>query len=150
LSRIDSPRVSTAFPGISPLFDADTLLQIVLPKLLRMTLVSFVVGRVVLGSVVGALVAAITALMRRSRLRRSGSLSQEDGVSRRSLLRASLWGSFLGTILISLLPIEANPASLIGGPYGAIWFGFMLLIFVPAGATTGAVLGLMAAPCWPT
>ncbi len=36
-------------------------------------------------------------------------------------------------------------ASVIGGPYGAIWFGFMLLIFVPAGATTGAVLGLMAA-----
>ncbi|MDM7937464.1 MAG: WD40 repeat domain-containing protein [Cyanobium sp. CZS 48M] len=122
------------------MFDADTLLQIVLPKLLRMTLVSFVVG-----SVVGALVAASAALIRRSRLRRSGSLSQEDGVSRRSRLRASLWGSFLGTFLIGLLPIEANPASLIGGPYGAIWFGFMLLILVPAGATTGAVLGLMAA-----
>ncbi len=125
---------------MSPLFDADTLLQVVVPKLLRMTLVSFVVG-----SVVGAVVAAIAALIRRSRLRRSGSQPQQDGVSRGSLLWPSLWGSFLGTFLIGLLPIEANPASLIGGPYGALWFGFMLLVFVPAGAITGAVFGLIAA-----
>ncbi|QPN56880.1 WD40 repeat domain-containing protein [Synechococcus sp. CBW1107] len=118
----------------------DTLLQVVVPKLLRMTLVSFVVG-----SVVGAVVSAIADLIRRWRLRRSGSQPQQDGFARGSLLWASLWGSFLGTFLIGLLPIEANPASLIGGPYGALWFGFMLLVFVPAGATTGAVLGLMAA-----
>lgn len=125
---------------MSPLFDAETLLRVVLPKLLRMTLVSFVVG-----SVVGAVVAAIAALIRRSRLSRSGSQPQGDGVSLGSLLWASLWGSFLGTFLIGLLPIEANPASLIGGPYGALWFGFMLLVFVPAGAITGAVFGLIAA-----
>lgn len=125
---------------MSPLIGVDTLLQVVVPKLLRTTLVSIVVG-----SVVGAVVAAIAALIRRWRLRRSGSQPQQDGVARGSLLWASLWGSFLGTFLIGLLPIEANPASLIGGPYGALWFGFMLLVFVPAGATTGAVLGLMAA-----
>ncbi|MCP9927449.1 WD40 repeat domain-containing protein [Cyanobium sp. CH-040] len=98
--------------------DADTLLQLVLPKLLRMTAFSAVVG-----GVVGGMVAAVA----------------------RRPLRPALWGSFVAVFLFGLLPIEANPASLIGGPYAGLWLGFMVLMLVPAAAIAGAVLGLISA-----
>jgi len=104
--------------------DLDTLLQLVLPKLLFMTVLSAVVG-----SVVGAVVAGIVSLLRRSRPRAVGP---------------AVWGSFLGVLLVGLLPIEANPASLIGGPYAGLWFLSMALLFVPVGAVGGALFGILA------
>ncbi|MCP9792289.1 WD40 repeat domain-containing protein [Vulcanococcus limneticus Candia 3F8] len=101
----------------------DTLLRLVLPKLLFMTVLSAVVG-----GVVGAVVAGIVSLLRRSRPRAVGPV----------------WGSFLGVLLVGLLPIEANPASLIGGPYAGLWFLSMALLFVPVGAVGGALLGILA------
>ncbi|MCP9817272.1 hypothetical protein KBY76_11460 [Synechococcus sp. GreenBA-s] len=96
-----------------------------LPKLLRMTVLSALVG-----GVVGAVVGGIAGRLRRSRPRGLGP---------------SLAGSFLGVLLAGLLPIEANPASLIGGPYAGIWFLAMAVLFVPAGALAGAVLGIVVA-----
>ncbi|WP_411876291.1 WD40 repeat domain-containing protein [Vulcanococcus limneticus] len=104
--------------------DLDTLLRLVLPKLLFMTVLSAVVG-----GVVGAVVAGIVSLLRRSR---PGAVGP------------AVWGSFLGVLLVGLLPIEANPASLIGGPYAGLWFLSMALLFVPVGAVGGALLGMLA------
>ncbi len=104
--------------------DLDTLLRLVLPKLLFMTVLSAVVG-----VVVGSVVAGIVSLLRRSRPRAVGP---------------AVWGSFLGVLLVGLLPIEANPASLIGGPYAGLWFLSMALLFVPVGAVGGALLGMLA------
>lgn len=105
--------------------DADTLLQLVLPKLLRMTVLSALVG-----GVVGAVVAGIVALVRRPRRQRVGP---------------AVGGAVLGVLLAGLLPIEANPASLIGGPYAGLWFLAMAVLFVPAAAVGGAALGIVVA-----
>ena len=105
--------------------DADTLLQLVLPKLLRMTVLSALVG-----GAVGAVVGGIAGRLPRFR---------------HGVLGPSLAGSFLGVLLVGLLPIEANPASLIGGPYSGIWFLAMAVLFVPPGALAGAVLGIVVA-----
>lgn len=123
---------------MEPFLDADTLLELVLPKLLRMTVMSAVVG-----GVVGLVVAATAAVLQRSRRRRSGTKAPKAPASTGRLVWSALWGSFLGTFLAGLLPIEANPASLIGGPYAGLWFLFMVLVFVPGGAVGGAVLGIL-------
>lgn len=112
-------------------FSFAALLVLVLPKLLTMTLVSFVVGSVV-GTVVGALA---TLIWRRSQR------GKPTPPSRRWLIKPAIAGSFIGTLLIGTLPIQANPASLVGGPYGALWMVWMGALLVPGGSLLGASLG---------
>ncbi|NCJ07385.1 WD40 repeat domain-containing protein [Synechococcales cyanobacterium C] len=112
-------------------FNLETLLKFVLPKLLTMTLVSFAIG-----SVVGAVVGWLATLIWR-RTQRGKDLSR----SGRWLIKPAIFGSFVGMLLIGMLPIEANPASRIGGPYGGLWFLLMFLILGPLGSISGAILG---------
>ncbi len=112
-------------------FSLGALLTLLLPRLLTMTLGSFVVGSVV-GTVVGALA---TLIWRRSQR------GKPTPPSRRWLIKPSIAGSFLGMLLIGTLPIQANPASLVGGPYGALWMMGMLALLVPSGSLLGAILG---------
>ncbi|HIK13797.1 MAG TPA: WD40 repeat domain-containing protein [Leptolyngbyaceae cyanobacterium M33_DOE_097] len=112
-------------------FNLDTFLELVVPKLLTMTLLSFVVGSAV-GAVVGWLATLIWRRIRRGK----------DPVrSKRGLIKPAIFGSFICTLLLGLLPIEANPASLIGGPYSGIWFLFMFVTLVPASSISGAMIG---------
>jgi hypothetical protein len=112
-------------------FNLETFLKFVVPKLLSMTLVSFVIG-----SVVGAIVGWLATLIWRRSQR-----GQHAGRSGRSLIKPAIFGSFIGMLLIGMLPIEANPASLIGGPYSGLWFMFMFLMLGPLGSVSGAILG---------
>ncbi|MFY8150300.1 MAG: WD40 repeat domain-containing protein [Prochlorococcaceae cyanobacterium] len=93
-----------------------------------MTLISLAVG-----GLVGVLVGGLVLWSRRARPRGEG------------VLRAAVWGSFLGTFLLGLLLVEANPASLIGGPFGGLWLLLQLLLFVPGGSITGAAAGVVLA-----
>ncbi len=125
--------------------DTDTLLQVVAPKLLRMTAASLGVA-----GAVGAGALALTSLRRR-RLRRAGPPAQAGAPREHRPLWPVLWGTWFGVFLIGLLPIEAHPASLIGGPFAGLWGLAMALVLVPAGAVTGIGLGLLLArgphPC---
>ncbi|MCP9850391.1 WD40 repeat domain-containing protein [Cyanobium sp. Morenito 9A2] len=112
-------------------FSAGALLQLVLPRLLTMTLVSFVVG-----SAVGAVVGALATLIGRRAQR-----GQPSPSPRRWLIKPAIAGSFLGMLLIGTLPIQANPASRVGGPYGALWAMVLFALLAPTGALAGAGLG---------
>ncbi|MBE9176197.1 WD40 repeat domain-containing protein [Synechocystis salina LEGE 06155] len=114
-------------------FNLETFMQFVLPKLLTMTLASLVIG-----SVVGAVVGWLATLIWRRRQRAKGQL-----ICRRWLLKPAMFGSFIGMLLIGMLPIEANPASLIGGPYGGIWFYVMFIMLAPLGSISGSILGVV-------
>jgi hypothetical protein len=111
----------------------DAFLKFVLPKLLTMTLISFVIGSVV-GAVVGWLA---TFILRRRQRGKALSLP------RRSLIEPAIFGSFIGMLLIGILPIEANPASLIGGPYSGLWFLMMFVMLAPLGSISGAIVGVI-------
>ncbi|MGB8699939.1 MAG: hypothetical protein WCD18_11030 [Thermosynechococcaceae cyanobacterium] len=108
-------------------------MKFVLPKLLTMTLVSFAIG-----SAVGALVGWLATLIWRRTQR-----GKDPSRSGRSLIKPAILGSFIGMLLIGQLPIAANPASLIGGPYSGIWFMVMFVMLTPLGSISGAILGAM-------
>ncbi|MCM1982973.1 WD40 repeat domain-containing protein [Lyngbya confervoides] len=109
----------------------DFFLNTVLPKLLTMTLVSFVIG-----SVTGAVIGWIVKLIGRRRQRDQDSIQPK-----RWVLTAAMFGSFIGMLLIGMLPIQASPASLIGGPYSGIWLMMMVILLAPTGSILGAVVG---------
>ncbi|UOO10816.1 MULTISPECIES: WD40 repeat domain-containing protein [unclassified Synechocystis] len=108
-------------------------MTLVLPKLLRMTLVSFVIA-----SVVGSVVGWIATLIWRGK--NLSDLSDSPN-PRGWLIKPAIFGSFIGMVLIGLLPIEANPASLVGGPYSGLWFLMMFVFLAPLGSIAGAVIG---------
>jgi hypothetical protein len=109
----------------------DFFFNTVLPRLLTMTLVSFVIG-----SAVGAVVGWIAKLIWRRRQHDKDSVQPM-----RWVVNAAMFGSFIGMLLICMLPILASPASLIGGPYGGIWLMVMLIFLAPTGSILGAVVG---------
>lgn len=121
-------------------FNLDTLLQFVVPKLLTMTLVSFAIGSVV-GAVVGWLA---TLVWRRTQQ------SKDPSRSRRWLINPAIAGSFIGMLLIGMLPIQANPASLVGGPYSGLWFLIMFVMLAPLGSISGAIIGAIIGASPPT
>jgi membrane protein YqaA with SNARE-associated domain len=96
-----------------------------------MTLVSFVFG-----SAVGAVVGWIAKLIGRRQQR-----GQDSVQPKRSVIYAAMFGSFIGMLLICMLPIQANPASLIGGPYSGIWLMILFILLAPIGSILGAVVG---------
>lgn len=112
-------------------WNLNTFMGLVLPKLLAMTLVSFAIG-----SVVGAVVGWLATLIWR---RKQAGIASDN--PRRSLIKPAILGSFIGMLLVGMLPIEANPASLIGGPYSGLWFLMMFVSLAPLGSIFGAILG---------
>lgn len=107
-------------------FNPDFIVDILLPKLLRMTIIGFIIASVV-GGVVG-----LTA--RPKKLPQNGD--------RNGAILASIYGAFIGTMLIGLLPIEAFAVNL----QGIAWGGLLLLFFFAAllliGPIVGSILGL--------
>jgi DNA-binding beta-propeller fold protein YncE len=109
----------------------DFFFNTVLPRLLTMTLVSFVFG-----GAVGAVVGWIAKLIGRRQQR-----DQDSVQPKRWVIYAAMFGSFIGMLLICMLPIQTNPASLIGGPYSGIWLMIMFIMLAPIGSILGAVVG---------
>lgn len=112
-------------------FNFSFFLETVLPKLIFTTMVSAIIALVV-GGGIGWIVTAIA----RKKSRTSGHPAQ-------SLVYPAIFGCFVGMMLIGLLPIEANPASLVGGPYGGLWYFITFIFLAPTGSLVGTVAGLL-------
>jgi membrane protein YqaA with SNARE-associated domain len=115
----------------------DFFIETVLPRLLSMTLVSFVIG-----SAVGAAVGGIAKRIGRRQQRDQDDL-QNSTQPKRWVVYAAMFGSFIGMLLICMLPILASPDSLIGGPYAGLWLLIMLIMLAPIGSILGAVVGVL-------
>jgi uncharacterized membrane protein YfcA len=92
----------------------------------------------VIGSAVGAVVGGMAKLIEQWRQRNQNSVQP-----RRWVIYAAMLGSFLGMLLICLLPINANSMSLhIGCNEDARqWYMTMLVVLTPIGSILGAVVG---------
>lgn len=103
-------------------FNPDFIVDILLPKLLRMTIISFVVA-----GVVGGLL---------------GLIARPKVPPRNAAITSAIYGAFIGTMLIGLLPIEAFAVNL----QGIAWGGLLLLLSFAAlllvGPIVGSILGL--------
>jgi MFS family permease len=106
----------------------DFLLKTVLPKLFTSSLASFFIA-LVLGSLIGWVATAIARKKSRSR-------------PAPNLIMPTMFGTFVGMMLIGFLPIEANPSSLVGGPYSGLWYMLMFIVLAPLGILLGAGLGI--------
>lgn len=116
----------------------DTLLETVLPKLLIMTLASFVIA-----SGVGALVALAERL---GKQRKQQSASARPA---RALVTLASLGAFIGSLL-GLLLYEANPASLNSGPFTALTRLLGYIVLLPLFSGAGTVIGIVASAKLPT
>lgn len=99
----------------------DFLLSSVLPKLIKGTFFSLVVG-VVVGGVVGVIIGAIAK-------RKSKTLVP------------AIFGSFLGTLLLAFLPVLADRQIDISGAYAFIDILNRWVVLMPLGAIGGAIAG---------
>ncbi|HEY9826513.1 MAG TPA: hypothetical protein V6D19_13805, partial [Stenomitos sp.] len=113
-----------------PNFDFDIIPEVILPKLLLMTLVSFVVASIV-GAVVGGITTQIWKRSQRGKM---------PVLSARSLIPISIFTAFICTLL-GLLIWEANPGSLIGGPYGGLAAMVFYIMILPSGSLIGSIIG---------
>ncbi|OLP20084.1 hypothetical protein BST81_02270 [Leptolyngbya sp. 'hensonii'] len=103
------------------LFNLDLITNIILPGLWGSTAWSILIALVV-GVSVGGIIGAI-----RRRLKQT--------------LLPAIAGSFLGTMLLGMLPILSVPGIVGGGAYGGILILFIATFTVPVGAIGGAVSG---------
>jgi WD40 repeat protein len=105
-------------------FNPDFIVDVLLPKLLRMTILSFVIA-----SVVGGLI---------------GLIARPKTPPRNAAITSAIYGAFIGTMLIGLLPLEAFAVNLQGVAWA--WGGLLLLLVFPAllliGLIVGSILGL--------
>lgn len=115
----------------------DFIVATVLPKLFISTTASLVIA-----IVVGGIVGAIADFTRRRRAR-----STNQPLPPRLILFAML-GSFIGTMLIAFIPIQADRNSLIGGPYYGILLLILLITLLPIGSILGAIFGCWAGTTW--
>ena len=113
-----------------PNIDFDIIPEVILPKLIFMTLVSFVVASVV-GAVVGAIA---TQIWKRSHRK------QVPPLPVRSLIPMAIFIAFICTLL-GLLIWEANPGSLVGGPYGGLAAMVFYMMILPSGSLIGSIGG---------
>lgn len=113
-----------------PNLDFDIIPEVILPKLLFMTLVSFVVASIV-GAVVGSIA---TQFWKRSQRGKVPALPA------RSLIPISIFTAFICTLL-GLLLWEANPGSLVGGPYGGLAAMMFYIMILPSGSLIGSISG---------
>lgn len=113
----------------------DTFFEYVLPKLLSMTLVSFVVA-----SAVGALVGWIATLIWRGSQRQRKIVPVQPA---HSLVAPAILGAFIG-LLLGMLLYEANPNSLVGGPYGGLAMLVFYIFILPIGSIIGSMIGAVA------
>jgi membrane protein YqaA with SNARE-associated domain len=116
----------------------DFFFETVLPRLLTMTVVSFVIG-----SFVGAIVGAIARQI--GQRRDPASVQPQHGVVYRAM-----FGSFIGMLLICMLPILANPTSLSSGSFSGLSFLLQLILLAPLGSILGAVVGILLGAKLPT
>jgi hypothetical protein len=113
-----------------PNIDFGIIPEVILPKLIFMTLVSFVVASAV-GAVIGAIA---TQIWRRSRRQKVPPLPTP------SLIPMAILMAFICTLL-GLLIWEANPGSLVGGPYGGLAAMVFYAMILPTGSLLGAIGG---------
>ncbi|MBM0740853.1 hypothetical protein JOY44_04345 [Phormidium sp. CLA17] len=99
----------------------DFLLSAVLPKLIKGTFLSLVVGAVV-GGIVGLIIGTIAK-------RKSKTFFP------------ALFGSFLGTLLLAFLPVLANRELDSGGAYGLLTVLNLWVVLMPLGSIGGAIAG---------
>jgi WD40 repeat protein len=103
------------------LINFEFIFTFILPKLIYATLISVVIGAVV-GGIVGLIM---------------GKTSHR----RKDTLIPAMLGSFVGMMLLAMIPIFASPDTYIGGPFSGLAIMFKFIIVAPIGSIIGAVVG---------
>ncbi|MBD2494740.1 hypothetical protein [Nostoc sp. FACHB-280] len=103
------------------LINFEFILIFILPKLIDATLISLVIGTIV-GGIVGLIMGKITH-------------------RRKDILIPAMLGSFLGMMLLAMIPIFASPATYTGGPYGGLSIFLHFIVVAPIGSIIGSVVG---------
>ncbi|AUT00286.1 hypothetical protein CLI64_07755 [Nostoc sp. CENA543] len=93
----------------------------ILPKLIYATFISAVIGAVV-GGVIGLIMGKISRRMKET-------------------LIPAMLGSFIGMMLLAMIPIFASPSTYIGGPFGGLSILLQFIVVAPAGSIIGGVVG---------
>lgn len=103
------------------LINFEFILTFILPKLLYATLISLVVGAVV-GGIIGLVIGKINRRIK-------------------DTLFPAILGSFIGMMLLAMIPIFASPDTYIGGPFGGLAILLKFIVVAPIGSIIGGVVG---------
>ncbi len=122
-----------------PYLNLDFFLETIIPKLLSITLVSLVVASVV-GTIVGGIA---TSIWKRSQRGKTPVLPAT------SLVVPAILGAFI-CLILGMLFYEANPSSLIGGPYSGLALMIAYIMILPIGSLVGSVIGAIVGRHFPS
>ncbi|RCJ30799.1 hypothetical protein A6769_32475 [Nostoc punctiforme NIES-2108] len=103
------------------LINFEFIVTFILPKLIYATLISLIIGAVV-GGIIGLIMGKISRRMK-------------------DVLIPAMLGSFLGMMLLAMIPIFASPATYIGGPFGGLSIFLHFIVVAPIGSIIGSVVG---------
>lgn len=103
------------------LINFEFIFTFILPKLIYATLISLVIGAVV-GGIVGLIMGKINRRMK-------------------DTLIPAMLGSFIGMMLLAMIPIFASPDTYVGGPFGGLAIMLKFIVVAPIGSIIGGVVG---------
>ncbi|MGH1395806.1 MAG: WD40 repeat domain-containing protein [Trichormus sp.] len=103
------------------LINFEFIFTFILPKLIYATLISVVIGAVV-GGIIGLIIGKISRRMK-------------------DTLIPAMLGSFIGMMLLAMIPIFASRDTYIGGPFGGLAIFLKFIVVAPTGSIIGGVVG---------